>query len=465
MSNKAKTSSLSQRSFAVVVLAAGKGTRMRSNLPKVLHPLAGKPMLCHVLSTLEAIRPDRTGVVIAPGMDEVRMAARETCRECLFAVQDSEKIGAGTGAAVKAARDMLEGFAGDVLVLFGDTPLITADTLQRMLDALETDSEPVIAVLGMRPQDPAEYGRLVLNSRHELEEIVEFKDASPVQKEINLCNSGVMAIKGGELLPLLDKLENNNAKGEYYLTDMVKIARSEGRQCAVIEAPEKELLGVNSRDQLAHAEAEIQQCLRYRAMEEGATLIAPETVFFSHDTKVAPDVVIHPFVYFGPNVTLHSDVEIRSFSHIEGAVVSERAVIGPYARLRPGAEIGEAAHVGNFVEIKKATLEKGVKANHLSYIGDAHIGAHTNIGAGTITCNYDGFDKYQTTIGEGAFIGSNTALVAPVSVGDGAIIGAGSTIAEDVDANALAITRAQQSQKKDWAKSFRAGKRPTKKVN
>lgn len=458
MTDKAQTS----RNFAAIILAAGKGTRMRSNLPKVLHPLAGKPMLCHVLHNVAALNPAKVCVVIAPEMDEVRLAAKEAFGNCEFAVQDGTKH--GTAAAVMAAEEHLKGFDGDVLVLFGDTPLITTPTLRRMLDSLRMPNKPAVSVLGMRPADPAEYGRLVINSRQELEEIVEFKDASPVQREISLCNAGVMAIAGGALLPMLAKIGNANAKGEYYLTDLVAVARADGRYCAVAEAEESEVLGVNSRDQLAGAEAVLQERLRKQAMTDGVTLVAPETVFFSHDTELANDVTVHPFVTFGPGVKVDSHVEIRSFCHIEGAHVSAHAIIGPYARLRPGAEVGESAHVGNFVEIKKSTLEQGVKVNHLSYIGDAYVGARTNVGAGTITCNYDGYDKHHTRIGEGAFIGSNTALVAPVAIGAGVIVGAGSVVTDDVEDDALVLTRAVQTQKKDWAKHFRLGRRK-KRVN
>lgn len=470
MSDKAKSPATSTRSSkraakrncAAIILAAGKGTRMRSTLPKVLHPIAGKAMLCHVLHSVAELNPAKVCVVIAPEMDEVRLAAKEAYPDCEFAVQDGSKH--GTAAAVMAAKEQLEGFDGDVLVLFGDSPLITTPTLERMLESLASKDEPAVTVLGMYPKDPAEYGRLVLNSRHQLEEIVEFKDASPVQRDITLCNSGVMAVRGAELPAMLAQIDNKNAKGEYYLTDLVKVARAEGRHCAVAEAEESEVLGVNSRDQLAGAEAIMQQRLRKRAMENGATLLAPDTVFFSHDTALGTDVVVHPFVYFGAGVKVGNNVEIRSFSHLDGATVAEHAIIGPYARLRPGADVGEAAHVGNFVEIKKSTLEPGVKVNHLSYIGDAYIGARSNIGAGTITCNYDGYDKHHTRIGEGAFIGSNTALVAPVSVGAGAIVGAGSVVTEDVEPDALALTRATQSQKRDWAKLFRNGKQQ-KRVN
>ena len=460
MSDKVKTQPSSARPFAVIVLAAGKGTRMRSDLPKVLHPVAGKPMLGHVLSSAANLKPERMIVVVAKGMDTVRDAAKAAYPTCLFSIQDEKKN--GTGAAVLAALEHLKGYAGDVLILFGDTPLITSETLQRMLESFDSRNQPVVTVLGMTPADPAEYGRLVINSKYELEEIVEFKDASPVQKAIMLCNSGVLAVKDGMLQTLLPEVSNKNAKGEYYLTDLVKIARSKGMNCAVIEAKEAELLGVNSREQLAAAEAQLQRRLRVRAMEQGATLVAPDTVFFSDDTEVSADVMIHPYVIFGSGVKIGPRVEIKAFSHIEGATISSDAIIGPYARLRPGAQIGEAAHVGNFVEVKKSVLEKGVKANHLTYIGDAYIGAGTNIGAGTITCNYDGFDKHETHIGANVLVGSNTSLVAPVSVGDGAIIGAGSVIVDDVEGDALALTRPSQHQKKDWGKTFRAGKKSKK---
>lgn len=464
MTDKVKSMSSTGRPIAAIVLAAGKGTRMRSDLPKVLHALAGKPMVAHVLSSVAALEPERVVVVVASGMDSVRQVATTTYGPTRFCEQDGMKHGQGTGAAVKAALPELKGFAGDVLVLFGDTPLITTATLARMVEKLNDPSSPAVVVLGMQPVDPAEYGRLVLNSRNELEEIVEFRDASPVQREIGLCNSGVMAIRGEALEGLLSALETKNAKGEYYLTDIIRIARSRGQVCGVSHAPETEVLGVNSRHQLAQAEAEIQKRLRHRAMEEGATLIAPETVFFSHDTRVAPDVLIHPHVVFGAGVSLAEHVEIKSFSHIDGAKVQAHAVVGPFARLRPGADIGEHAHIGNFVEIKKSTLEAGVKVNHLSYVGDAHIGTGSNIGAGTITCNYDGFDKYHTRIGEHVFVGSNASLVAPVAIGDGAIVAAGSVVTEDVEADALAITRARQLQKPGWAKSFKSGK-SKRKVN
>lgn len=462
MTDKAKTTPNVTQPFAAVVLAAGKGTRMRSALPKVLHPIAGKPMVEHVLSTVTALSPARLTVVLAEGMDEVKKAVLVAHDDVQIAYQDPAKD--GTGAAVMAAAESLRDFGGIVVALFADTPLITEETLHRLLAAFDQPQRPAVAVLGMRPADPAEYGRLVMNGHGSLDEIVEYKDATPDQRAIGLCNSGVMAFDGVKLHSFLAKVGNQNAKGEYYLTDVVKIACDAGETCVVIEAPETDVLGVNSRDQLAGAEAVFQQRMRYQAMIGGVTLVAPETVFFSHDTQIAADVTVQPHVVFGPNVQVESGVEIRSFSHIEGAKIAKGASIGPYARLRPGADIGENAHVGNFVEIKKSTLEKGVKANHLSYIGDAYVGAGTNIGAGTITCNYDGYDKSHTRIGERAFIGSNTSLVAPVAIGDGAIIAAGSTITDDVEADALGITRAPQLQKRGWAENFRLLKR-NKRVN
>lgn len=435
---------------------------MRSSLPKVLHPVGGKPMLMNVLDAVAPLSPEHVCVVVAEGMDTVRKAVLLANEQTKFAVQDTSKD--GTGAAVMATTELLKDYKGIVFVLFGDTPLITTATLERMREAFDVPQSPAVVVLGMRPIDPAEYGRLVQNASGELVEIVEYKDATPDQRAIGLCNSGVMAITGGKLQGFLSQIQNNNSKNEYYLTDVVKIARDSGHACAVIEAPESDVLGVNSRDQLAGAEAIMQHRLRLRAMQAGVTMLMPETVFLQQDTVIAADVTIHPFVYFGPKVTVEEGVEIRSFSHLEGAKVAKHAIIGPYARLRPGADVGESAHVGNFVEIKKSTLERGVKVNHLSYIGDAHIGAATNIGAGTITCNYDGFDKHHTRIGAGAFIGSNTALVAPVSIGDNVVIGAGSTITEDVEEGALAVTRAPQIVKRGWVEKFRLAKR-AKRVN
>ncbi len=432
--------------LAIVVLAAGKGTRMRSDLPKVMHPVAGRPMIAHLLATASELSPERIVVVIGPDMDRVRdaVAPHPTC------IQAERN---GTGGAVKAARGALEGFEGTVLVLYGDTPLVTADTMLRAATACADGV--AVSVLGFQPSHFHQYGRLITNADGGLEAIVEAKDASPEELEVNLCNSGVMAFDGRHLVGLLDRLDTNNAKNEYYLTETVALARADGHAAAVVEGAEEELLGVNSRADLAIAEAVVQDALRAQALEGGATLIDPGSVWFHHDTELGRDVVVEPNVVFGPGVRVADGARIRAFSHLEGAVVAAEAVVGPYARLRPGAHIGAGARVGNFVEIKNADLGAGAKANHLSYIGDAHVGAGANIGAGTITCNYDGFGKYETNIGAGAFIGSNSALVAPVTIGDGAIVAAGSTISHDVAGDALAIERAEQVTKTGWAARFR----------
>ena len=433
---------------AFVVLAAGLGTRMKSRLPKVMHPLAGRPMIRHLLATLEAFAPDRLVVVIGPEMPEV--AAAVAPHPC---VVQAERL--GTGHAVGAARAALEGFDGDVLIAYGDTPLLSADTLARVLAARRSAAAPAVVVLGFRPADPGDYGRLVTGADGSLEAIVEAKDAAPEQLGIGLCNSGVMAVDGRRLFDLIDGIGSDNAKNEYYLTDVVGLARGQGLGCAVVEAPEAELLGVNSRAELAMAERLVQDQLRARAMAGGATLIDPQTVFFSYDTELGQDVVIEPFVVFATGVRIGDGVTIRSFCHMLGGSIEDGAEIGPFARMRPGASIGPGAHVGNFVEIKNARVEQGAKVNHLTYIGDARIGARANIGAGTITCNYDGFFKQHTEIGAGAFIGSNTSLVAPVRIGAGAIIGAGSVIARDVPDEALVLTRGPHAEKPQWARQFR----------
>ncbi|MTJ80796.1 MAG: bifunctional UDP-N-acetylglucosamine diphosphorylase/glucosamine-1-phosphate N-acetyltransferase GlmU [Telmatospirillum sp.] len=438
---------MAQDQIAVVVLAAGMGTRMKSALPKVMHPIAGQPMVRHLLDTVADLAPGKVVAVVGPGMDAVAAAVSPHP-----AVIQADRL--GTGHAVGQARGALQGFEGTVLVLYGDTPLITAQTLRSMLDCRRAAPHPAVVVLGFRPADTGQYGRLVVNADG-LQEIVEHKDASEAQRAITLCNSGVMAVDGARLFGWIDRLTNANAKGEYYLTDLVALARADGLPCGYVEGSEEELLGVNSRVDLAAAEAVAQARLRRAAMEGGATLTDPASVFLCHDTRLGRDVVIGPQVVFGPGVTVGDNVEIRAFSHLEGATVADGAIIGPFARLRPGAEIGSGAHVGNFVEIKKAVVETGAKVNHLTYIGDARIGAKANIGAGTITCNYDGFGKYRTDIGAGAFIGSNSSLVAPVTVGDGAIVGAGSVVTRDVAAGALAVERSKQTERAGWADRFR----------
>jgi bifunctional UDP-N-acetylglucosamine pyrophosphorylase/glucosamine-1-phosphate N-acetyltransferase len=359
---------------------------------------------------------------------------------------------------VRTACEAVDGFDGTVLVLYADAPLISRQTLMRMLEARRRAPAPAVVVLGFRPSDPGPYGRLIVDADGTLQAIVEAGDATPEQEAIALCNAGVMAIDSGPLPGLLARVGTENAKGEVYLTDIVAIARGDGLACAVVEGDEAELIGVNSRADLARAEAVVQERLRAAAMAGGASLADPETVYFSHDTRLGRDVTVGPHVVFGPGVAVGDDVEIRAFCHIEGARIAAGARIGPFARLRPGTDIAAEAHIGNFVEIKNTTVETGAKINHLAYVGDSRVGAKANVGAGTITCNYDGFAKHHTDIGAGAFIGSNTALVAPVTVGDGAIIGAGSVITGDVAADALALTRADQEELKGWAKRFRGRK-------
>jgi bifunctional UDP-N-acetylglucosamine pyrophosphorylase/glucosamine-1-phosphate N-acetyltransferase len=439
---------MSKRKTAVVVLAAGLGTRMKSARPKVMHAIAGRPMIGHVLATVAALDPDQVVVVIGAEMDGVAKAVAPHPT-----VIQNPRL--GTGHAVLAARPVLDGFAGDVLVVYGDTPLVSAETLGRMLAARRTVPEPAAVVLGFRPADPGDYGRLIRGADGGLETIVEAKDATPAERAVGLCNSGVMALDGRRLFGLLDRVGNDNAKGEYYLTDIIGLARADGLPCAVVEGDEREFLGVNSRADLATVEAFVQERLRAQALAGGATLIDPATVYFSHDTRLGRDAVIGPFVVFGPGVEVGDNVEILAFSHLEGARIAAGARIGPFARLRPGAAIAAEAHIGNFVEIKNAAVERGAKVNHLTYIGDARVGAGANVGAGTITCNYDGFLKSHTDIGEGAFIGSNTCLVAPVKIGNGAIVGAGSAIAKDVPADALALTRGPFTVREKWAGGFR----------
>ncbi len=441
---------MSRPPFAAVILAAGKGTRMKSDMHKVLHPLAGRPMLHHLLGELAEAGAGHHVVVVGSGRGQVEAAVAR--RGVTIAVQEPQH---GTAHAVQQAQAALAGFEGDVLILYGDVPLVQAGTMARMLDRLNAADAPAAVVLGFRPEDPLAYGRIAAHGDR-IVKMVEYKDASPAERAITLCNSGLMAVRAADLWPLLARVGNDNAAGEYYLPDVVMLAANDGRSSAVIEAEPWEVAGINSRAELAEVELAWQCRKRLSAMADGATLIAPETVWFSHDTILGRDVTIEPNVVFGAGVRIGDRAIIRAFSHIAGASVAEGAEIGPYARLRPGAEIGADAKVGNFVEIKQARLGAGAKASHLSYIGDADIGAEANIGAGTITCNYDGFLKYRTQIGEGAFIGSNSALVAPVSVGAGAIVAAGSVLTRDVAADALALVRPEQTEKPGWAARFRA---------
>lgn len=440
---------MTTRPLAAIVLAAGQGTRMKSDLHKVLHPIAGRPMLAHLLASVAGLGA-RTLVVVGARREQVEAAATPLGAEI---VEQREQL--GTGHAVRQAEAALGGFAGDVLILYGDVPLVRAETMQAMVARLHGEDRPAAVVLGFRPSEPGAYGRVIADADGRIAKMVEFKDASPQERAVDLCNSGLMAVRGEDLFALLARVGNANAAGEYYLPDIVMLAAEDGRHAAVIETDATQVTGVNSRGELAALEAQWQVARRTQAMADGATLIAPETVWFAHDTVVGRDVTIEPNVVFGPGVRVADGATIRAFSHLEGATVGAHADVGPYARLRPGTVLGEKAKVGNFVEMKKATLGTGAKANHLSYIGDADVGAGANIGAGTITCNYDGFLKYRTTIGEGAFIGSNSALVAPVSIGAGAIVGAGSTVTQDVAADALALVRAPQTAKPGWAAKFR----------
>lgn len=440
---------MNPRSIAAIILAAGKGTRMQSDLHKVLHRVAGRPMLLHLVDSVAALAPDRTVVVVGAGRQQVEAAVAPLG---IATAHQAQQL--GTGHAVAQAEAALEGFDGDVLVLYGDVPLVSTVTMRRMLDRLHGEDAPATVVLGFRPADPGAYGRIIAEGDR-IVKMVEFKDATAEERAQTLCNSGLMAVRSSDLFALLARVGNDNAAGEYYLPDVVMLAAADGRASAVIETDAAEVAGVNSRAELAGIEAAWQATRRARAMVEGATLVAPETVWFAHDTQIGRDVVIEPNVVFGPGVRVADGVTIRAFSHLEGATVGEGAEIGPYARLRPGAILEPQAKVGNFVEMKNAVLGRGAKANHLTYLGDAEVGAGANIGAGTITCNYNGFLKNRTRIGEGAFVGSNSALVAPVTIGAGAIVAAGSVITRDVEPDALAVARGSQEVRPGWAARFR----------
>jgi bifunctional UDP-N-acetylglucosamine pyrophosphorylase/glucosamine-1-phosphate N-acetyltransferase len=434
----------------IVVLAAGKGTRMNSDIPKVLHHVAGKSMLGHVLALAREFPGARVAVVVGPGMEEVSAQARRQLPGVEVFIQQRQ---VGTADAVLAARAALAAHGGDVIVLYADTPLIRPRALSDLVAALDTGAG--IAVLGFEARDPAGYGRLVTDTNRGLIAIREHKDASAAELAIRLCNSGVMAFRLPNLLGVLDRISNANAKGEYYLTDAVEIALADGARCSVVLCDEDDVMGVNSRTQLAEAERIWQQRARHAVMLAGATLVAPETVWFSYDTIIGRDVVIEPHVVFGPGVVVGDGAEIKAFCHIEGARIGRGARIGPFARLRPGADLGDNVHIGNFVEVKNVGLGAGAKANHLAYLGDGTVGAGANIGAGTIFCNYDGFFKHRTEVGAGAFVGSNSSLVAPVKIGDGAYIGSGSVITKDVAPSALALERSAQEERPGWAEKFR----------
>src|SRR5437762_12342146 len=448
---------MAPRSSLTIVLAAGEGTRMRSSIPKVLHPVAGQSLLAHVLGAAPNGAGAALAVVVGPDHAAVEAEAKRLRPEAATFVQ-RERL--GTAHAVLAARDAIARGADDLLVAFGDTPLISAETFARMRAPLAKGV--ALAVLGFRAADPTGYGRLLMQGG-KLVAIREQADASAEERKVTLCNAGVMAFDGRRALQILDRIGNANSKGEYYLVDAVTIVRDMGLEAVVIETSEDEVRGINNKAQLAEAEAVMQARLRKAAMDAGVTLIAPETVYLAADTKFGNDVTIEPFVVIGPGVTIADGAVIHSFSHIVQSTIGKKALVGPFARLRPGTSLGDGSRIGNFVETKAAHLEAGVKVNHLSYIGDAHIGANANIGAGTITCNYDGFSKHKTLIGTGAFIGTNSSLVAPVKIGNGAYIGSGSVITKDVPDDAMAVERSPQSNREGGAKRYRelkTGKKP-----
>ena len=435
------------RDFAAIILAAGKGTRMKSDLHKVLHPIAGHPMLLHLLDSFAELDLKRTVVVVGDKREQLDAALAD--RGVTTALQEPQL---GTAHAALQARAALEGFSGHILVCFGDCPMVRADTVRRLIAALDEGAK--VAVLGFRPADPLAYGRIIADADGTVAKMVEYKDASEEERACDLCNSGLIVAHSDDMWPLLDAVGNDNAQGEYYLPDVATGAIARGDTVKVIETDADEVAGINSRAELAVAEAQWQALKREEAMAGGASLKAPETVFFSWDTELGCDVTIEPNVVFGPGVTVANGATIRAFSHLEGARVGEGCSVGPYARLRPGAVMEKDSKVGNFVEMKKATLGEGAKANHLTYLGDAEVGAGANIGAGTITCNYDGYFKYKTVIGERAFIGSNSALIAPVRIGADAIVAAGSAVSRDVGDGDLRVVRGDQVVKPGWADRF-----------
>jgi bifunctional UDP-N-acetylglucosamine pyrophosphorylase / glucosamine-1-phosphate N-acetyltransferase len=444
---------MSRRTCLAIVLAAGEGTRMRSKVPKALHAIGGRTLLEHVLAAVAGAGGQdgrlEVAIVVGPNQDVVGSLAQRVAPGAQIFEQNERR---GTAHAVLAAKKAIARGADDILVVFADTPLVGPETLAKLRGALKDGA--AVAVLGFRPADPAGYGRLVMRG-DELITIREERDATPDERGIGFCNGGLMALSGDKALAMIERIGNANAKSEYYLTDAVAIARDMGLKAVAIETSEDDVRGINTKAQLAQAEDVLQSRLRAAAMEAGVTLVAPHTVYLSADTKFGRDVTVEPNVVFGPGVKVEDGATIRSFSHLEGAHVGKGARVGPFARLRPGAKLGAEVHIGNFVEIKEATIEAGAKANHLSYIGDARVGAGANIGAGTITCNYDGVAKHRTNIGAGSFIGSNSSLVAPVTIGDGAYVGSGSVVTKDVPADALAVARSKPTIKEGWAKRLR----------
>ena len=433
--------------IAAIVLAAGKGTRMKSDLHKVLHPIAGRPMLMHLMASVDELNPAKKVVIVGDKADQLETALGGTAELAIQAPQ------LGTGHAVQQAEAALAGFDGDVLILYGDVPFVPATTMRAMVDRLNAPDGPAVVVLAFEPADAQQYGRVITEGDHVVK-MVEHNDATEAERAVRLCNSGLMAAKSVDLFALLSRVTDNNAAKEYYLVDIVNIANADGRHCAVVVTDPYDVAGINSRGELAAMEGEWQARRRVAAMEGGASLIAPDTVWFAWDTKLGRDVTIEPNVFFGPGVTVADKVTIRANSHIEGAMIGAGCEIGPFARLRPGTVLGEKVKIGNFVETKKAVLGAGAKASHLTYLGDATVGAGANIGAGTITCNYDGYFKYRTEIGERAFIGSNSALVAPVKIGADAIVAAGSAVTRDVADGELRLVRGEQLVKPGWADRF-----------
>jgi bifunctional UDP-N-acetylglucosamine pyrophosphorylase/glucosamine-1-phosphate N-acetyltransferase len=433
--------------IAAIVLAAGKGTRMKSDTHKVLHPIAGRPMLLHLMASVDALEPAKKVVIVGDKAEQLEAALAGSAD---LAVQEPQL---GTGHAVQQAEAALTGFDGDVLILYGDVPFVPAATMRAMIDRLNASDAPAVVVLAFEPDDAQQYGRVITDGDH-VTKMVEHKDATPEERAVRLCNSGLMAAKSADLFALLARVTDDNAAKEYYLVDIVNIANADGRHCAVVVTDPYDVAGINSRGELAAMEGEWQARRRVAAMADGASLIAPDTVWFAWDTALGRDVLVEPNVFFGPGVTVADGVKIRANCHIEGATIGTGCEVGPFARLRPGTVLGEKAKIGNFVETKKAVLGKGAKANHLTYLGDATVGAGANIGAGTITCNYDGYFKYRTEIGENAFIGSNSALIAPVTIGRDAIVAAGSAVSRDVAAGDLRMVRAEQLVKPGWADRF-----------
>ena len=446
--------------IASIILAAGMGTRMKSQLPKVLHKVAGRSLLGHVLTTANDLGVESLCVVRGPDMENVESETLSFAPKSKFAVQNDRN---GTAKAVEMAKAALEGFSGTIIILYGDVPLIEAETLKKL--ALMVKEDQPLAVLGFEAEDPTNYGRFILAEDGTLAAIREHKDASEQELAINLCNSGIMAVSSDVLWDMLAKVDNDNAAGEYYLTDIVSLVVDSGKKVGAARCNEQEVAGINDRVQLAHMESVLQSKLRAEAMAGGVTLVAPETVYFSADTKLGKDIVIEPNVFFAPGVEVRDGATILANCHIDRTIIGKGAIVGPFARLRPGTVLSDKAKIGNFVETKNAEIHHGAKVNHLTYIGDATVGEKSNIGAGTITCNYDGFGKHRTEIGKGAFIGSNSSLIAPVTIGDGAYVGSATVVTNNVPGDALGLSRAPQTNKEGWAKRFRAAKTRNKQGN